>query len=660
LNLNLKNNHHAMSYINFSPTKLTNLEFTTKREIIRSNHAGSYISTTLNGCNTRKYHGLLICPVGSLGGGKHVLLSALDESLVIKGSTFNLAVRRYQGGYMEPKGHKYLQKFDFEKIPKFTFRIGNVVLTKERLLVEKEQQLLVRYTLEEAPDPVVMQFRPFLAFRGIHQLSKCNLYAHTHYTGEPNGISLCLYDGYPNLFMQFSREAEFVAAPDWHYNVEYIKEKSRGYECHEDLYTPGIFEVRMKEGDSLVFSAATFQATPSTFKQRFSREVSKRINRDSFQGCLKNAANQFIQYQGDTAADIIAGFPWYNSISRQTFIALPGLRIAQTERRLALEVLSTYLPHLKRGLFPMSIADNIPNYNTADASLWFIWTLQQLKHQGSRFKEFGPPFYQAVKEILQNYRSGTQVVTMLENGLLFAAEQGIALTWMDTYSHGAPAVPRYGKPVELNALWYNAVCFALELARNEKDSDFMEEWKHMPEIIAASFLKAYWNDEKGYLADVENGMFTDWSVRPNMVLATAMPFTPLSRDQREKILAMAKHQLLTPRGLRSLSPDDPAYRESVTGGPDQREGAAHNGAAYPWLIQFFADAYLDIYGKTGIPFLKKLVLGFENEMTENCIGTLSEMYNGTPPHAGKGAVSQAWNVAAILYTLQLISDLENE
>jgi predicted glycogen debranching enzyme len=249
---------------------------------------------------------------------------------------------------------------------------------------------------------------------------------------------------------------------------------------------------------------------------------------------------------------------------------------------------------------------------------------------------------------------------MMENGLLFAAEQGLALTWMDSYSHGAPAVPRYGKPVEINALWYNAVCFGLEMARNEKDSDFMEEWKRLPETIASSFLKAFWDEGKGYLADVENGMYTDWSVRPNMVIAAAMPYTPLSREQQEKVVAVAKHQLLTPRGLRSLSPDDPAYRESVEGGPDQREDAAHKGAAYPWLIQFFADVYLDIYGKAGVNFLKKLVQGFENEMTEHCIGTISEMYNGTPPHSGKGAISQAWNVAALLYTQQLISDIENE
>ncbi len=649
-----------MSYIHFNPSRLTNLEFTTQREIIRTNHAGSYISTTLNGCNTRKYHGLLVCPVGSLGGTKHVILSALDESVIIKRSVFNLAVRRYQGGYLEPKGNKYLQGFDFEKIPRFSFRIGSTLLTKERLLVEKEPQLLVRYTLAASEVPVSMQFRPFVAFRNIHGLSKSNLYATTRYDLKPNGISLCLYDGYPGLSMQFSKEAEFVPAPDWHYNIEYIKEKNRGYDCLEDLYTPGFFELTLKPGESVVFSAALFEGNPQMFKRQFSREESKRISRDSFQGCLRNAANQFIQYHNDTAADIIAGFPWYNSISRQTFIALPGLRIAQSERRLALEVLSTYLPHLKRGLFPFSIAAPDPQYNSADASLWFIWTLQQFKSQGSRFMEFGPPFYRAVKEILENYRAGTFLVSMMENGLLFAAEQGVALTWMDSYSYGQPCVPRYGKPVELNALWYNAVCFGIELARMEKDAAFLEEWSSLPARIAESFMKTFWDEEKGYLADVENSFFTDWSVRPNMAIAAAMLYTPLSRSQREKVLEVVKHQLLTPRGLRTLSPDDQAYKGSVEGSPDTREAAVHNGAAFPWLIQFFAQAWLSLHGKAGVPFIRKLVQGFEAEMSDNCLATLSEYYNGSPPHAGKGAVSQAWNVAALLFTQQLITEIESE
>jgi predicted glycogen debranching enzyme len=649
-----------MSYVNFNHAKLTNLEFTTKREIVRSNHAGSFISTTLNGCNTRKYHGLLVCPIGSLGGGKHVLLSALDESIRVKGATFNLSTRRYAGGYIEPKGYKYFQKFDFEKIPRFTFQAGDVVLTKERLLVEKEQQLLVKYSVEETALPITLRFRPFLAFRNIHDLSKSNMYAQTHCEPEPNGISLRLYDGYPRLFMQFSQPPEYHPAPDWHYDVEYIREKERGYACLEDLFSPGFFEVKLKKSESVVFSASTFPVNPVSFKQRFSREVSKRISRDSFTGCLKNAANQFIQYKDDIAVDIIAGFPWYNSISRETFIALPGLRIAQSERRLALEVLSTYLHYLKNGFFPDSIADNTPLYHSPDASLWFIWTMQHFKKHGSRFKEFGPPFYQAIKEILTNIRKSNPITGMLENGLLFAVEQGVPLTWMDSASYGQPNVPRYGKPVELNALWFNAVCFALEMARNERDADFLEEWKHLPEKISDSFLKTFWNNEKGYLADVENGLYTDWSIRPNMVIAAAMPYTPLSLEQREKTLEVARHHLLTPRGLRSLTPDDPQYYGSVEGPPDQREEAIHKGTAFPWLIQFFADAWLTVHGKTGVPLLKKLISGFECEMSDHCIGSVSEMYNGSSPQAGKGAVSQAWNVGALLYTLQRISEVENE
>lgn len=647
-----------MSIISFHSAKLSDLEFSTKREILRTNHAGSYILTTLSGCNTRKYDGLLVCPIPVLGSGRHVLLSSLDETIIREGTAFNLSVRRYQGGIIEPGGSRYLSRFDMERVPKFTFRIGDMVMIKERLLVEKEQQLLIRYKLEESPSPVALRLKPFLAFRNMHQLSKSNLYLQNHYREEPNGISLRLYDGYPELYMQVSTPVDFVAAPDWYYNIEYIKEMNRGYEAHEDLYTPGQFELTMKKGDSAVFSASTSRVKPTTFKQRFRLEVSRRISRDTFTGCLRNAANQFIQYKEDTAVDIIAGFPWYNSISRQTFVALPGLRYAQTERRLGLEVLTSYLPYLKNGLFPGSIADNPPVYNSADASLWFIWTVQQLKRQHSRFRECGPAIHKAVREILVNYRKGTPVVNMLENGLLFAAEPGLALTWMDSTCNGKPSVPRYGKPVELNALWYNAVCFGLEMARSEKDQQFMEDWRELPVLIAESFLKTFWCNEKQFLADVETGLYTDWSVRPNMVIAAAMPYTPLSRDQREKIVSVARHRLLTPRGLRTLSPDDPAYRGSVEGSQDRRESASHNGAAFPWLIQFYAEACLGVYQQGSVAEIKKILKGFESEMSENCLGTVSEMYNGSPPHTGKGAVAQAWNVAALLYTIHLLENTE--
>lgn len=648
-----------MSYIFFNQTQLNNLTFSSEREIIRTNRAGAYMSTTLSGCNTRKYHGLLIAPIDTFSNEKHVLLSQLDETIIHRNTPFNLGVRRYANAYYEPKGNKYLNHFEYEKIPGFTFKAGSVKLVKERLLVEKEQQILIRYTLEEANAPVKILLRPFVAFRNIHNLSKSNAFARTDHEEVTNGIRICLYDRYPWLYMQMNKEVEFKPAPDWFYNVEYEKEKNRGYECLEDLFSPGIFEVDIKVGESIVFSASTFESTPNTLKTRFANEHRKRKPQNSFIESLHNAAKQFIWHQGENV-DIIAGFPWYDSISRQTFIALPGLRLTQTDRNMGMTVLDTYLPYLKGGLFPRSITDKELVYDNADASLWFVWSIQQLRKQGRSMKELGIRYGNAIREILNAYRSGTHIVNILENGLLFAADEGKAYTWMDSYADGNPVVPRYGMPVELNALWYNAISFALEMANHAGDSDFVAEWKYLPETIEESFLKSYWNEEKGYLADVYNGFYTDWSIRPNMVVAAAMDYTPLSKHQQRSIIDMATYHLVTPRGLRTLTPDDLAYKGEVKGSIAQRETAVHKGSVHPWLLQFYTEAYLRIHKKSGVAHIKQMVNGFSDEMTQYCLGTISEIYNGNPPHTAKGALSQAWNVAALLYCINLLAQTEKE
>lgn len=646
-----------MSYISFNQTQLNNLSFTSEREIIRTNRAGAYMSTTLSGCNTRKYHGLLIVPIEAFDNEKHVLLSQLDETIVQRNTPFNLGVRRYVNDFIEPNGYKYLNHFEYDKVPAYTFKAGSVKLVKERLLVEKEQQILIRYILEEANSPVILQLRPLVAFRNIHNLSKSNAYARTEYEKTRHGIRLCLYDGYPWLFMQMNKEVEFKSAPDWFYNIEYAKEKNRGYECLEDLFSPGIFEVNIKVGESVVFSASTFECIPGVLKTKFANEHRKRRPQHSFIESLNNAASQFIWHQGKNV-DIIAGFPWYSSISRQTFIALPGLRLTQADRKLGMAVLDTYLPSLKGGLFPRSIAGKEPVYDSADASLWFIWTVQQLRKQGRSLKELGVRYGNAIIEILEAYRTGNHIISMLENGLLFSAEEGVAYTWMDSYANENPVVPRYGMPVELNALWYNAIRFTLEMANLAGDSDFVANWKFMPEKIEEAFLNAYWNQEKGYLADVYNGFYTDWSIRPNMVIAAAMDYSPLSKEQKRSIIEMATQHLLTPRGLRTLSPEDPNYKGEVNGSIANREAAFHCGSVHTWLLQFYAEAYLRIHKKSGVAHIRNLVNGFSDEMTRHSLGTISEIYTGNPPHTAKGAVSQAWNVAALLNCMNMVAQTE--
>jgi predicted glycogen debranching enzyme len=645
-----------MSYINFDKQQLINLEYALPKEIIRSNRAGSYISTTLIGCNTRKYHGLLVCPVENFGGEKHVLLSALDETVIQNGAEFNLGVRRYKGGIYEPKGHKYICDIQFGKIPKTTYRVGGVVLTKERILVENEEQVLIRYTLEKAQLPTVLRFRPFLAFRNIHHLSKANMFANKKYGKVNNGISMKLYDGFPNLFMQFSKKPEFISAPDWYYDIEYIKELNRGYDYLEDLLVPGYFEVPIKKGESIVFAAGIKETRPISLKQRFTKELKKRSERIDFMSSLKNAAEQFVMRK-KSSADVVAGFPWYNCITRQTFVSLPGISIALNDVNIFKNVLDTYTGHLKNGLFPENIHATHKIYNSADSSLWYIWAIQQYFKEHQKPKEIWRKYGTAIKSIFSAFvKSKSPGINITPKGLIYVEKEKTALTWMNTYVNGIPATKREGLPVEINALWFNAICFALDIADMVGDEIFIEEWKGWVKKVGTAFNAAFWNEGHEHLADVIIRGIPDWSVRPNMVIATALDYSPLTKEQQKMVLSVAKKKLLTKRGLRTLSPDHLRYKGVVKGGPAEREIAVHNGAVWPWLIQFFVEGYLKIHKRGGLPFVKQIMEDFETEMMEHGIGTMSEMYNGNPPHRAKGAISQAWNVAGVIYATDLVEN----
>ena len=641
-----------MSYLKFDKEELVNLEYSLQREFLRTNRSGAYSSSTLAGCNTRKYHGMLVVQLDELDGGKHLLLSSLDESIIQHDAQFNLGIHKYPGEFYEPKGHKYIRNFEMDTIPKVTYRIGGVILTKTRMLVEHKNQVIVKYTLEEANSPTILRFKPFLAFRNVHQLTRANMVANTKYATVKNGIKMKLYEGYPELFMQFSKDPDFVPVPDWSRNVEYMKERSRGYEYQEDLYVPGYFELPIKKGESLFFSAATEVCDPSTLKKQYKAEKERRIPRDSFNNCLINAAQQFMCERKD-GKDLIAGYPWYESIPRQTFLALPGIFLTQSEVATFEQVIKTNLSRLKDGLLP-KYAGMPFDYDAADAPLLAFYSLQELipfKEKKEIWKSYGP----VLKEILSYYKKGTRFnIHMQQNGLIHAKQEGVALTWMDAYINGKPVTQRGGLAVEINAAWYNAVCFALELAESAKDKSFISEWSTFPELIAQSFLDTFWNEKEGYLADYVDGGYTDWSVRPNMIFAVGFNYSPLSREQKKQIISKVRNELLTPRGLRSLAPQDYNYKGSCVGDPDSRSAAAHMGSAYPFLIYPFVKGYLDIHKAGGLSFVKQIMAGFEEEMSEHCVGTLSELYEGNPPYTARGAISQAWNVGGVLSALSAL------
>ncbi|MGE4587811.1 MAG: amylo-alpha-1,6-glucosidase [Mangrovibacterium sp.] len=646
-----------MNYLNFDKRRLVNLEYSLEREFLRSNRAGAYTSSTIAGCNTRKYHGLLVCPVPELDDDKHVLLSSVDETVIQHKTEFNLGIHKYPGEHYDPKGHKYIRDFDAGLLGSITYRVGGVVLRKELLLTEKDRQILICYTLLEAHSPTVLRFKPFVAFRSVHRLGKANMCANVHYTSVANGICLKLYAGYPALFLQFSKEPEFVAVPDWYNNIEYFREKERGYAYLEDLFVPGYFELPIIRGESLVLSASTSAVKPGGLKARNTRERKNRLPNDSFINCLTNAAAQFITRSG-SRTDLIAGFPWYNSLTRQTLIALPGLSLAFDSPETFREVIGTVTGRLDGGLFPKGSGGD--EDAAMDTPLWLFWSLQQyVREYGSGWqiwKEHGV----ALKEILGAFRSGTRhAIRMEDDGLIAGGTGREPLSWMDSCVDGNPVVPRTGKPVEVNALWYNALRFALELAGAAGDGGFVREWKALPGIAGHSLVREFWDREHGYLADCINGDCKDWTVRPNMVIAAAMPYTPFNREMREAVLSVADKQLLTPRGLRTLTPENEAYDGRCEGSVSIREKAIHQGVAWPWLIQFFIEGYLDIHRSGGLPFVKRIIDAFEADMTEDCIGTIAEMYNGDPPYNAGGAVSQAWSVGAVIRSYRMYNGFSN-
>ncbi|MFH1160769.1 MAG: amylo-alpha-1,6-glucosidase [bacterium] len=649
-----------MSYINFDKNQLVNLEYSLRREMIRSNRAGSYASTTIINCNTRKYHGLLVTPQPGIDNENHVLLSSLDETVIEQEAEFNLGIHKFQGGTYYPKGHKYVRDFTADEVPTLQYRVGGVILSKELIFITREDRILIRYKLLDANSLTRLRLRPFLAFRNVHSLSKENIFADKKYDAVAGGIRIRMYHGYTDLFLQLSKENEYIHAPDWYYNIEYQEELERGYDYLEDLYVPGFFEFNIRKGETVCFSAGTSLIAPASIKRAYTSELKKRIPRNSFENCLINAAQQFIVKRGNKT-EIIAGFPWFGRWGRDTFISLPGLTLVTGDHKTCKAVIDTMIADLNGPLFPNIGSGSSSAYNSVDAPLWFFWALQQYVMAVGNPVELWKEYGKKMKLILEGYRDGTEFnIHMESNGLIYAGIPGKALTWMDAVVHGKPVTPRIGMPVEINALWYNAIMFSLELAEKSGDIRFSDSWKEIAEKIPDSFLATFWNEEKGILADFVDEEYKDWSVRPNMVFATSLPYSPIDEENRKRVLSKIKQELLTPRGLRTLTPVSAAYKGLYFGDQAERDLAYHQGTVWPWLLGHFVEGYLKIHGKSGLSFIKGYYEGFQQTLTEHGVGTISEIYDGDPPHAPRGAVSQAWSVAELLRIHQLIKEYEKK
>ena len=646
-----------MSYLSFKKDQLINLEYSLDREFLGTNRGGGYCSSTLVFCNTRKYHGLLVVPIEKFRGKNYVMLSSLDETILQHGRDFNFGVHKYEGTY-EPRGHKYIVDISYEKAFTVTYQVGGVLLKKEILMVHNAPQVLIRYTLEDAHSATLLRLNPLLAFRDIHSLSKQNPVANTQVEVVDGGVRAKLYPEFPYLYMQLSKPANFGGVAYWNNNIYYTKEKERGYDFQEDLLSVGAFEVSLKKGESIVFSASLEEAKSKNLAKDFTKYLKERADRNSFEECLQYTASQFIiQKAGETR--IKAGYHWYDSTTRDTFIALPGIALSGSTAKIFDEVLQSALKYCYNGRFARDISTHVINpVFDADTSLWFFWTLQQYEKETTRtkkqiWKEYG----ETLKAILNAFKSREhKTMRMDDNGLIWSDDLSRPLTWFNAESNYGAIVPRNGYVVEVNALWYNAVCYALELAKDAKDKTFLSEWGTMPETIAESFNQIFWIESEKYLADYANHTHQNTEVRPNQLLACALDYSPLTEKRQRKVLAIITQELLTPKGLRSLSPESPRYEGESVGNVFVRDKATFNGSVHPWFVGSYVEANLKLFGDTYIPDGKAFLENFEEEINTHGVGLISAIYDGNPPFNPRGCISNAKNVAEILRAQWLLSD----
>lgn len=647
-----------MSYLKFDKNLLINLEQSLRLEVLRTNQSGAYHCTTIVGANTRKQHGLLVIPVPEIDDNSHVLLSSLDETVIQHGAPFNLGLHRYSGGVYSPNGHKYIREYDCERVPTHTFRVGGVILKREKIFITNENRILIRYTLVDAHSKTTLQFRPFLAFRNANDLCVENQVASRDYKEVSNGISTCMYDGYPELFMQVNHKPKFVFDPHWYKGIEYIKDLERGIPYTEDLYVPGYFEVDMKKGDTIIFSAGVSEVNTRQLTKMYEDEIKTRTPRTSFYNCLKNSAKQFYMTNAD-GHYLFAGYPWFKVRARDEFIALPGCTLSNHHRPDFEAIMDTAKEAFTRWMETGEPDKHLQGIDLPDVPLWAAWAIQRYSHDTDvpiARERYGELVAQLIDFIIDGKHPNLQVD---DNGLVRTDGTRQPMSWMDSARpDGTPLIPRTGYLVEFNALWYNALMFLLQMYADDKQMQSrVERWQKISDAYAESFAPTFLNDY-GYLYDYVNGSYTDLSVRPNMVIAVGVDHTPLDRRQRKRILDFITRELLTPKGLRTLSPNSYGYNPWYVGNPEQREKAYYSGSARPWLMGFYCHAYVKVFGIGGLSFVNRMMIGFEDEMSQGAIGTLSELYDGNPPFIGRGAVSFAANVGEILRVLRLLKNLD--
>lgn len=630
-----------MAYLKFNKAELVNLEYALKRELITTNRTGAYANTTIVGCNTRKYHCLLAVPIEKMNWRRHALLSSLDETLIQRGKEFHLGIHCY-GDVFEPRGHKYIVDYENDPVPTITYQVGGMTFTKSILMVRNEDRVLIKYTLVDAHSNTVLRLKPFLSFRSIHSLTKCNIEADTRFREIKNGKAFKLYESLPYLNMQLSKEHEYVANPDWYYGITYPEEYFRGFDCKEDLFTPGFFEMPIKKGESIIFSASTMVHDPAKFKSLYSSEVRKIHEATDFLSTIRNSADRLF-FQRSGRLEISSGFSWLEvGGMRDTGISAAGLTLYNNgDKKSFIKVIDDIIEKWKPEFLvsstqveaPLRLATLMQHYIRFCGDDKFIW---------GRYGKF-------FNAVMKSYIEGRPEVKMHDNGLLWAQMDGVALSWMNTYVGGKPVAERAGYQVETNALWYNALRHGQEMEEKfGKNKRLAEKYKEIADRIQACFYDVFWVEERKHLADYVDGNGKNIFTRPNQLYAAGLHYSPIDDETKAFVIKAVRRELLTTRGIRTLSPKNPLYKGVCAGNQNERDISHCNGSTRPWLLGLFVAANFILYGPSFRREAESLLAAFEEDMTLHGVGAVPEIYDGDPPHTPRGAIYSAAATAELL------------
>lgn len=644
-----------MAYIKFNKSELVNLEYALRRELIAGSSTGSYGNTTICMCNTRKYHALLAVPVYNFDGGRYVLLSSLDETLRHGGKEFHLGIHAY-GDIYEPRGHKYIRDFEMDPNPVITYEVGGMVLRKSLLFSPDSNQIMIKYTFVDAPADTTMSLSPFLAFRRTHALTHKNGEANTSYREIDNGVAYNMYGGFPDLNLQFSEKFEYSHNPLWYMGITYSDEYRRGFDCKEDLLVPGSFTFQVKRGTTVVVSASTDMVNPKGIKSRFTRVLSSMIPADSYENLLLASARMMVWKTPRGSRQIYAGYSWLKpGLLRETVIALPGIALyGLKDRKLFEEILDSLIADNQERLFFRT--------TQIEAPLLLTDTIQQYMHYGADPRKLWAKYGSTLKGILESYLPGKRAeAAMHPNGLIWAQKDNAALTWMNTYIDGRPVNERPGYQVEVNAMWYNAVCFVVDMeSRYGTDEGAVSFWTSVRNSIKDNFTKTFWSDSLGHLADYVGPDGMSRETRPNQLYAVALDYSPVDEFIQAAVMRVVRRELLTTRGIRTLSPKDRRYKGVYEGNQNMRDEASYNGCTRPFLLGIYVKAAYRLFGKSTESQAESLIEGFGEDLNVHGVGTFSEIYDGDPPHSPHGAISSALTVAEIIRVKSLIDKNRGE